>query len=310
MRTDVLHSRVQAGQRTSSRWYAASSRLALYLELTKPGISVFVALSAAAGYVVAASAGTTWLGAALVMMCTALMSGGAAALNQVVEADRDRAMLRTRERPVASGLIEVERATAFAWSLALTGLIVALITLPPLTALFLALCHVSYVNIYTPLKLRTPLCTLVGALPGSLPVLAGAAASGTGIEMPALLLTGVLFTWQLPHFMAIGWLAREDYARGNYSMLFLTDGSGRESAQVAVLYAVVMMGCALLLAYALSTSALFYGVVIVSGSVFTGLAGQFLRARGRTEARKLFFSSLLVLPVMLVTLVIELLALR
>ena len=305
-----MHSQVPAGLRTSSRWYAASSRLALYLELTKPGISVFVALSAAAGYVVAASAGTTWVGAALVMMCTALMSGGAAALNQIIEASLDRSMKRTRERPVATGTIGVRAATAFAWSLTLTGLIVALVALPPLTALFLTLCHVSYVNVYTPLKLRTPLCTLVGALPGSLPVLAGAAASGAGIGIPALLLTGVLFAWQLPHFMAIGWLAREDYARGNYSMLFLTDSSGRESAQVAVLYAVAMTGCALLLAYALSTSALFYGVALVGGCVFTGLSVQFLRARERTQARKLFFSSLLVLPVMLVTLVIELLALR
>ncbi|HEY0303530.1 MAG TPA: heme o synthase [Longimicrobiales bacterium] len=305
-----MRSRAPAAARVSPHSYAVSKRIPFFVELTKPGISLFVAMSAATGYVVSAQDSATWAVALLVMVCTALMSGGAAALNQVIEAGRDRNMRRTAQRPVAAGLVSARAAELFAWSLTGVGLLLALTLLPPLASVFLVLCHISYVNMYTPLKLRTSLCTLVGGFPGSLPVLAGAAASVHGITLPAILLTGVLFAWQMPHFMAIGWLAREDYARVNYVMLFLTEPTGWQSAAVAVMYAAVMGGCAVLLAVALSTSALFFTLALLTSAVFTGLSLAFLRHRERTQARRLFFSSLLILPVLLTTLVVELLVLR
>jgi protoheme IX farnesyltransferase len=308
--TDVLASRAPAAARISPRWSVACRRAALYSELTKPGISVFVALSAAAGYVLSSGAATSWPGLLLVMLCTTLMSAGAATQNQVIECGRDRMMRRTAARPVAAGLIPAVDAGLFGWALTFAGLLLALATLPPLVAAFLVLSHVSYVNIYTPMKLRTPLCTLAGAFPGAFPVLAGAAAGANGIDLSTWLLTGVLFAWQLPHFMAIGWLAREDYARGGYAMLFLRENTGRDSAIVAVLYAVAMAGCALLLAWAASTTPVFTTIAAACSATYITLALAFLRVRERLRARRLFFSSIMILPVILLTLVVELLVLR
>ena len=305
-----MRSQAQVAAKTSLLSYAASKRAPLYLELTKPGISVFVALSAVTGYIVAAGTHAQWLPAGLVLVCTMLMSSGAAALNHVVEADRDRRMLRTANRPVAAGHIEAQEASFFAWTLTICGLALALMTLPPMVATFLVLSHISYVNIYTPLKTRTPLCTLAGALPGSLPVLAGAAGAPDGITLAAVLLTALLFTWQMPHFMAIGWLARDDYARADYAMLFLKEPSGGQSAAVAVQYAAAMGGCAVLLAVATSATWLFTFVAVVASAAFTRLAIAFWRDRTRGTARKLFFASLLVLPALLVTLMLEVLVLR
>ena len=252
----------------------------------------------------------SWLRALLVVASTMLMSAGAAAQNQIIEAPRDRNMRRTATRPIAAGLIEPGDASAFAWTLSLTGLTLALATLPFTAAVFLVLCHISYVHWYTPLKVRTSLCTLVGALPGALPVLAGAAASSSGIDLAALLLTALLFTWQLPHFMAIGWLAREDYARGNFAMLFLSEPSGRQSAIVAFMYALAMGFSALLLAFALSTSVIFVTIAIGCSATYATLAAAFLRERSRTHARRLFFSSIVVLPLLLISLSYELIVLR
>ena len=305
-----MRSRAPAAAKTSLHYYAVSKRIPLYLELTKPGISLFVGLSAATGYVLTARATATWISALLVMVCTMLMSGGAAAQNHVIESERDQRMRRTSNRPVAGGHVAPQDAAFFGWTLSMFGLGFALTTLPPLAAVFLVLCHISYVSIYTPLKTRTPLCTLAGAIPGSLPVLAGAAAHANSIDLPALLLTGVLFAWQLPHFMAIGWLAREDYARAKYAMLFLTEPTGRHSAAVAVLYAAAMGGCAVLLSIAASATLLFTFVAAVASLSYTWLAFAFLRERTRPRARRLFFSSLAILPVMLIAITAEILLLR
>ena len=305
-----MPSRARAAAQTSLPSCVASSRFAQYRELTKPGITLFVACSAVTGYVVSASTTASVLHACLVLLTTMLMSGGAAALNHVAEVERDRLMLRTARRPLVAGHIAVSEATAFAWILSGAGLLLALATLPLATSLFLALSHISYVNIYTPLKLRSPLCTLAGALPGSLPVLAGAAAAPEGINLAALLLTALLFAWQMPHFMAIGWLAREDYGRAGYAMLFLTEPSGRQSAGVALMYAALTAVSALLLVGAADTSWLFAAVAATGGVAYTAAAFNFMRQRNRSRARKLFFGSLLVLPLMLATLVFELLVLK
>src|SRR5688500_8371695 len=150
-----------------------------YYELTKPGITTFVAITAAAGYVLAAGATINMTTIVLVMLTTMAMSGGAAALNQLAERREDALMRRTANRPLPSGVISAGSAAMFGWTLSIGGAVLAWATLPPLAVVFLALCHVSYVFAYTPLKKRTIHCTLVGAIPGSVPVLAGAAAAGT-----------------------------------------------------------------------------------------------------------------------------------
>ena len=300
-----MRSRARAAAKTSQPYSAVSERASQYFELTKPGISLFVGLSAVTGYAITVGDGASWLVALLVLVCTMLTSGGAAAQNHVIEAERDRRMSRTARRPVANGRIAPQDAAFFGWMLTMFGLGFALATLPPLTALLLLVCHISYVNIYTPLKLRTPLCTIAGAIPGSVPVLAGAAASVDGIQLPALLLTGVLFAWQFPHFMAIGWLAREDYARAGYRMLFLSEPSGRDAGRVAMLYAAAMGACAVLMGVAIGGSPLTYAVAGAAALAYGVRSWRFLQDRAVATARQLFFTSLMVLPVVLAAVILE-----
>ena len=236
-----------------------------------------------------------------------LMSGGAAAQNQLTERALDARMQRTAGRPLPAGRLSVRRAQSFAWSLTLTGLVLSLLTLPAAATVLLALSHVSYVYLYTPLKRRSSLCTLAGAIPGALPALAGWAASGEPISIAALALTGVLFMWQIPHFMAIGWLAREDYERAEYRMLFVIEPSGQQAATVAMLYAGGMLGCALLLGAAAPVGWLYPAAAILCGTIYVWRARQLVTQRDRASARRLFFTSLIVLPLLLAALSVDLL---
>ena len=273
--------------------------LRAYHELTTPGITLFVGLSAAAGYALAAGAAVDAATLVCAAAATMLMSGGAAALNQVVERDVDALMQRTRGRPLPSGIITANAATVFGWLLTTLGALLATTLLPPLAFIFLAACHVSYIYCYTPLKRSSELCTLVGAIPGALPVLAGAAAAGGAPNPAALALTGLLFVWQIPHFMAIGWLAREDYARAGFVMLPVVDESGRRTARVALLYAIATQGFAILTAREAGAAPLMLAVIHTAGTAYVVAAALFLRSRHAAAARRLFFTSLVVLPAIL-----------
>jgi heme o synthase len=278
-----------------------------WLTLTKPGITSFIGMTAAAGYLAAHHAWTRPGLLAVTVLATMLMSGGAAALNHIAERHSDGRMRRTASRPVASGAVSVAGATTFAWALSGGGLLLALALLPKLAALFLVLAHVSYVFLYTPLKRRTPFCTLAGAIPGALPVLAGWAAAGKPLAVPALALTGVLFMWQIPHFLAIGWLARDDYARAGCPMLGVVDPSGGMSARVALTYAGAMFVSAAVLAATTATGALYGSATLLVGGAYIAFAWQFARHPERLPARRLFLSSLVALPLLLGSLVTDIL---
>jgi len=275
-----------------------------YHELTKPGITLFVGLSAAAGYALAARNGMDARTLLCATAATMLMSGGAAALNQVAERDVDRIMQRTRGRPLPAGIITPAAATVFGWLLTTLGAVLATTLLPPLAFIFLAACHITYIYCYTPLKRHSELCTLVGAIPGALPVLAGAAAAGAAPNTAALALTGLLFVWQIPHFMAIGWLAREDYGRAGFVMLPVVDESARRTARVALLYAIATQGFAILTARETGVAPLLLSVIHTAGTAYVVTAALFMRARDVRSARRLFFTSLVVLPVILATLML------
>src|SRR5690606_18497022 len=212
-----------------------------YYELTKPGITLFIGTSAAAGFITAG--GDDLLRLAVALTATMLMSGGAAALNHLAEHAGDAQMKRTATRPLPSGLISPRDAAVFGWGRSLAGLGIALAALPWLATVFLALSHVSYVYLYTPLKRRSAYCTLAGAIPGALPVLAGWSAAAVPIDGAASALTGVLFMWQIPHFLAIGWMARDDYAKAGCVLLNIVEPSGRSSARVSLVYAAAMLAC-------------------------------------------------------------------
>ncbi|CAN5656386.1 heme o synthase [soil metagenome] len=277
-----------------------------YLELTKPGITLFIGVTAGAGFITAVGGWGMPGRLATTVLATMLMSAGAATLNQVLERKSDAMMSRTASRPVPAGIVTVASARAWGGGLSAMGLGLALALLPWLTALFLVLCHVSYVYAYTPLKRCTPLCTLTGAIPGALPVLAGWTATGQPMNVAALALTGVLFMWQIPHFLAIGWMAREDYRTAGCPMLGVVDSSGRASARVSLMYATAMVICAAVVGFTSGAGQLYMATALLTGAAYIAFAWRFLEQRERAPARRLFFSSLLVLPLLLTALIADL----
>jgi heme o synthase len=283
-----------------------STAMRAYVELTKPGITVFIGITAGAGFVTALGGFGLPLQLVLMLAATMLMSGGAAALNHVYESRFDALMARTARRPIPAGIIRVESARLFGWALSLSGLVLSLLFLPLATAFFLVLCHVSYVFVYTPLKRTTPLCTLTGAIPGALPVLAGWAATGQAIDVAAVALTGVLFMWQIPHFLAIGWMGREDYATAGCPMLGVVESTGRASARVSLMYALAMLVCALVVGIASPAGGIYMATAVTACGAYVLFAWRFVRQRERIPARRLFFSSLVVLPLLLGGLMLDL----
>jgi heme o synthase len=277
-----------------------------YLELTKPGITLFIGVTAGAGFITALSGWGQPLLLLITLAATMLMSAGAATLNQVHERSWDALMTRTAQRPLPAGIVSERAARAFGWGLSAIGLALCLALLPWATALFLVLCHVSYIFAYTPLKRRTPLCTLVGAVPGALPVLAGWTATGQPIDVTAAALTGVLFMWQIPHFLAIGWMARDDYARVGCPMLGVVESTGRASARVSLMYATAMVVCAAVVGITSGAGGLYMTTALLVGGAYVGFAWRFVQRSDRQPARRLFFSSLLVLPLLLTALIVDL----
>jgi len=194
-----------------------------FLELTKPGITRMVVITAAAGFYLG-SRGRFDLAAFFdTLIGTALVAAGSSALNQLRERDIDARMDRTRGRPLPSGRVTPRAAALFSWSAAVLGVGYLAWRVNILTAGLALATLVSYVFLYTPLKLRTSLNTLVGAVPGALPIVGGWTAAGGRMDGVVLSLFWILFLWQLPHFLALAWIYREDYKRGGFAMLSLDD---------------------------------------------------------------------------------------
>jgi heme o synthase len=267
-----------------------------WLELTKPRITMMVVFTALVGYV-AASAASPWSGlltAALVG--TGLVAGGASVLNMVMERDTDALMQRTRTRPIPAGRIRPAEARWFGALLTFGGLALLLSLCGALAALVAFATWASYLFLYTPLKRRTHLSTLVGAVPGALPPVIGWAAASGRLEPGAFILFAIVFLWQIPHFLAIAWLYRDDYERGGFPMLPVIDREGRVTGRQAVLHSV-----ALLVVSLAPVAAGLGGVVYLVGALILGVALtlaalRLARARNDVAARSLFLASVLYLP--------------
>lgn len=214
------------------------------LELTKPRITTLVVLTAGAAYYVASQGPVRGDRLLHTLIGTAFVAAGTSALNQVVEAPADALMRRTMRRPIPAGRLAAGPAGAFAWSLGAVGIwyLAAQVGWP--VALLAAATLLSYIFVYTPLKRRTSLATIVGAVPGALPVLGGWVAARGRLETEAWLLFGILFLWQMPHFLALAWIYRVDYERAGFRMLSL-DADGRHTFGQATLYAAALLPVAL-----------------------------------------------------------------
>jgi heme o synthase len=193
-----------------------------YWTLTKPEINFLIGLATAAAFVVGKGeplARFPWVLLVHTLLGTVLVASGAGTLNQVIERKFDAQMRRTSRRPIAAGRIEPIHAVVFGMLLSLVGCTYLALAVRPAASLLAVLTLVCYLFLYTPLKRRTPMCTLLGAFPGAMPVLIGYVAAAGKLNSPAWFLYAILFLWQFPHFMAIAWMYREDYARAGYVVL-------------------------------------------------------------------------------------------
>ena len=276
----------------------APSRASSFVELTKPRITALVLVTAAVGYAVASTGSFEAPRFLLFLFGTALLCGGASTLNQYVERDADARMTRTSRRPIPAGRLRPEEALRFGLALCVAGLL-ALSGVNLATLLLGAASVVSYVLAYTPLKRVTSLCTVVGAVPGALPPLMGWAAARGTLAPAGWALFGILFLWQLPHFLAIGWLYREDYARGGFPMLGVNDPDGSATGRQAILYTTALLPVTLLAGILASAGRGYLWGALVLGLAFLGCALLFAVRPSSGAARRLFLASVLYLPILL-----------
>jgi heme o synthase len=279
---------------------AAPGKAADYFALTKPGISFMTGATALAGYVLGSGGRIDWDRLVHTVIGTCLVSAGACALNMLLEIDVDARMQRTEKRPLPSKRLRPGEALFFGALLAVAGVLYLAATVNFLTASLAGLTLSVYLYLYTPLKKITALCTAVGAVAGALPPVMGWSAATGSLGGGAWALFAILFFWQYPHFLALAWIYREDYARAGLYMLPSPDSApaGGILANSVALLAVSALPWLLGL-----TGTLYLGTALALGALFFGAGWTFFRERTVSRARRVFFASVLYLPLLLTALV-------
>lgn len=293
------------------------SRLADYYALIKPRMNLLVVATTAVGFYMAADKSLHPLALFQTLLGTALLAGGAAVLNQLVERHHDANMRRTARRPIAAGRIGSIEALVFGLLLAAVGIVTLQLFANTLTAILGGVTFVTYVAIYTPLKRLTTLCTIVGAIPGALPSVMGWTAVNGNLSpeslnllLPqAMTLFGILFFWQLPHFLAIAILYKDDYAQAGFKMLPVVDPGLRSTALQIMLWSLLLVPVSLLpsvLPQPLRMTGLVYLLAaLMLGLIFVMFAFRCAINRQRTDARQLFFFSIAYLPLLTLCMVLD-----
>lgn len=284
---------------------ATGSRASSFVALTKPRLTTMVLITVAAGFVLGAQGGAHPLTLLAAVLGTGLVAGGAGALNMVLERDRDRLMRRTASRPIPAGVISPVEGWLFGLGLGAAGTLLLVATTNLTAAALAAATFVLYVWVYTPLKTRSTLNTAVGAIPGALPPVIGwvAATGRIGIEAVALFL--ILFLWQFPHFLAIAWMHRRDYAGAGYRMLPSVDPSGVITARQAAVHALVLIPVGLLPS-TIGLAGPYYAVAAIAlGAHYFRASLRFLGDPNDATARRLLRASLVYLPLILLMLMLN-----
>jgi protoheme IX farnesyltransferase len=278
-----------------------------YAELTKPGITMLVLITTFVGFVAGSGPGDLPFVTLLVTLAgTYLVVAGASALNHVIEAGPDALMRRTRQRPLPARRMTIDRALAFGLSLTAIGLVLLAAGGAGMLAAFITgLSWLLYVLVYTPLKRVTTAATIIGAVPGALPPVIGWTAASGQLGAGAWVLFGILFLWQFPHFLALGWMYREDYARGGFVILATADPSGAASCRQALLYALVLLPVSLLPTVMGFAGVPYFVTALILGAGYIFAAARTFGPDIDRRMRTLFRYSIIYLPLMLVVIALE-----
>ena len=284
---------------------AYRTRASDYVALAKPRLNGLVVASTLAGYAMAGGDTSDVVRVSCTVLGTGLVAGGASAFNQVLERDSDGLMRRTRMRPLPDGRLQPSEALLFGAALSASGLALLALGVNALSAFVALTTLVSYAVVYTPLKRRTSFATVIGAIPGALPPVMGWAAGRGSVSQGAWVLFGIVFLWQLPHFLAIAWIYREDYARARLRMLPVLEPDGRSTARQAVVYSAALIPLAMApTLLGMTGSVYFLGAFLLSGALLA-LAVRFAGDRSTTAARRLFYGSIIYLPVLWILMIAD-----
>ena len=276
-----------------------ASRANAYVALTKPDVSFLVLMTTAAGYYMGARGVVDWLHLVQTVFATLLIAAGTATLNHYIERDSDRYMRRTASRPLPSGLLQPKEALWFGMALAVAGALDLYFACGFLAAALGVLTCLSYLLAYTPLKKRTVWATTVGAFPGAIPPMIGWAAATGSLDRGAWLLFAILFLWQFPHFYAIAWMYRDDYARAGIQMLPVVDRSGTRTFRQIIVTAIALVGVSLLPAVmGLAGVRYFFGALVVS-TALVQICLWAASAKTNVRAKWLMHATVLHIPLLL-----------
>jgi protoheme IX farnesyltransferase len=286
----------------AERTLAPRTRAVDFYELTKPRMNFLVVITTMVGFILA-SRGIEWLRLINTIVGTFLTASAASVLNQLIERKFDALMPRTKNRPLPCKRISPVEAIVYGIALGLSGITYLAILVNPLTALLGAITLLSYVGVYTPLKRRSTLNTVVGAIPGAIPPVMGFTAATGAITPASLALFGILFLWQMPHFLAIAVLYKRDYEMGGFKMLPCVDEA--LTARQMVVYSLGLLPVSLMPVPLQLAGAIYFTAAVLLGLAFLSFAVSCAATRDRRDARKLFFASIIYLPVLLAVMMID-----
>ena len=282
-----------------------SSAFADFVALTKPRLNLLVVLTSAAGYYLGSVASPDLTKMAQAVVGTALVAGGSAVLNQVYERDTDARMRRTRMRPLPDQRVTVQEAAVFGGVLSLAGLAVLAFATNWVAAALALATLIIYLAVYTPMKRTSGLSTLVGAVPGALPAVIGWSASRGNIAIGGWTLFAIVFLWQIPHFMAIAWMYRDDYRSAGFPMLPVVEPDGLRTGRQALLYAAALLPVSLGPTVVGLAGWVYFGIALVLGIGLIVLSAAFARSRTDRSARTLFLASIIYLPLIWTAMVLD-----
>ena len=280
-------------------------RAADYIELIKPRLVVMILITTAAGFYLGAQQTVDWLLCLHTLIGAGLTAAGVLGLNQYLERDVDAQMKRTRDRPLPDGRMNPLEALIVGAALTGSGMLYLTFIVNTLSGFVLSLIVVSYLFLYTPLKRKTSLCTLIGAVPGALPPVVGWVAARGSLTGEAWVLFAILFLWQLPHSLAIAYIYREDYAKAGFRLLPVVHPDGASTRRQIVINCVALLGIGLLPALYNVAGSIYFFTALLAGGTFLAFGIYLQRTHSVKAARYLLYASLLYLPVVFITMALD-----